>query len=149
MRATLVLADGTAFTGELQWSKKGWAKLVGDHGTSLLQLTHVAMIKPLGTMAEEPEADEALPKPRSKEGVELAGPQAPGRAWHEADLRALANAFLDGDTDSELAQRHHRTRSAIKEMRQGFECARGNLVDDQISPVARTWVARWRKVLAG
>ena len=71
------------------------------------------------------------------------------KAGREDDLRALADAFLDNISDTELAMRHHRTKSAIKEMHQGFECARGNLVEDQISPVAQTWVARWRKLLAG
>lgn len=149
MRATFVLADGTVFTGEIQWSRKGWAKLGGDQGTTLIQLTQVAVIRPLSALVEESAIDDELPKPRSKEGAELMGPTAPGRAWREEDLRAIADAFLDQATDAELATRHHRTKSAIKELRQGFECARGNLVEEQISPVARTWVQRWRKLLAG
>jgi hypothetical protein len=149
MRATFVLADGTAFAGEIQWNRKGWAKIGGDQGTTLIQLAHVAVIRPLGPLDEGGEVDEELPKPRSKEGTELMGPTAPGRAWRDDDLRAIADAFLDGVSEAELATRYHRTKSALKELRQGFECARGNLVEDQISPVARTWVARLRKVLAG
>jgi hypothetical protein len=149
MRANCVLVDGTVFTGEIHWIKKGWIKLVGDQGTTLIQAAHVAVIKPLGALAEEPTVDEELPKPRSKEGAELMGPTASGRAWRDEDLRAIADAFLDGVSDADLTQRYHRSKSALKELRQGFECARGNLVEDQISPVARTWVARWRKVLSG
>ena len=149
MRATFVLADGTVFAGDIQWLKKGWVKLGGDQGTTLIQMTHVAVIKPLSALDEGHDVDDELPKPRSKEGTEMMGPTAPGRAWRDDDLRALADAFLDNINDAELATRHHRSKSAIKEMHQGFECARGNLVEDQISPVARTWVARWRKVLAG
>jgi hypothetical protein len=48
-----------------------------------------------------------------------------------------------------LAERFGRTRGQITLLRQGFECARGNIADDAIPPVAQTWVARWRKVLAG
>ena len=150
MRASFILADGTVFDGELEWARKGWAKLRGDAGTTLINAAHVAVIKPLSPLAveEEDETDAELPRPRSNDRATLAGPTAPGRAWADDDLRRLADAFLDNATDAELAERHHRTRGAIKEARQGFECARGNLVEDQISPVARTWVARWRKVLA-
>ncbi len=75
--------------------------------------------------------------------------QAPGSPWSDAELKRLADAFLDGHEDGELAERHKRARPAIKQLRQGFECARGNLVEDQISSVAATWVSRWRRVLAG
>jgi len=150
MRASFILADGTVFAGELEWARKGWAKLRGDAGISLINVAHVAVIKPLGPMAadEVDETDAALPRPRSHERATLAAPTAPGRAWADDDLRRLADAFLDNATDAELAERYHRTRGAIKEAHQGFECARGNLVEDQISPVARTWVGRWRKLLA-
>jgi hypothetical protein len=60
---------------------------------------------------------------------------------------AIAYAYLDGIEDGDLAQRFSRSRGQIKELRQAFECARGNLVEDQISPIAATWVARWRKAL--
>jgi len=152
MRASFILADGTVFTGELEWARKGWARLRGDAGTTLINAAHVAVIKPLVPLAPdedaEDEEDDALPRPRNHERARLAAPTAPGRAWEDDELRRLADAFLDNATDAELATRHHRARGAIKEARQGFECARGNLVEDQISPVARTWVGRWRKVLA-
>jgi hypothetical protein len=150
MRASFILADGTVFDGELEWARKGWARIRGDAGVSLINAAHVAVIRPHGPLAaDEPEDadDEGLPRPRSNERARMAGATAPGRAWDDEDLRALADAFLDNATDAELAARHHRSKGAIKEARQGFECARGNLVEDQISPVARTWVARWRKTL--
>ena len=37
----------------------------------------------------------------------------------------------------------------IKQLRQGFEAARGNLVEDQVGEVAATWIHRWRRLLAG
>ena len=150
MRASFILADGTVFDGELEWARKGWAKLRGEAGIILINSAHIAVIKPLGPLAveDEDETDADLPRPRSNDRATLAGPTAPGRAWADDDLRRLADAFLDHATDAELAERHHRTKGAIKEARQGFECARGNLVEDQISQVACTWVGRWRKVLA-
>ena len=72
---------------------------------------------------------------------------SPGRAWQEGDLRLLADAFLDGVTDQELAKEFNRTRAAIKQMRQGFECARGNLNQDLLEEIAQSWVHRWRKLL--
>jgi hypothetical protein len=75
------------------------------------------------------------------------GAKALGRAWLDEDLKTLADAYLDGVEDGELSQRLNRARSQIRELRQAFECARGNLIEDQISPIAATWVARWRKAL--
>jgi hypothetical protein len=74
-------------------------------------------------------------------------PRAPGRAWTEEELRRLGEGFIEGTADHALATAFNRTRGQLKELRQGFECARGNLDVDDISPVAATWVARWRRVL--
>lgn len=150
MRASFVLADGTLFTGEVGWAKKGWVRLQADTGTTLVNLAHVALIKPLAALDESAAAEDdedALAKPRPIEAPVKVGPTAPGRPWTDEDLRQLADGFLDGVQDGELAERHHRSRPAIGQLRKGFECARGNLVEEEIPPVARTWIARWRKVL--
>ncbi len=89
----------------------------------------------------------AKPKPSSKDAPIRAGGKALGRAWLDEDLKTLADAYLDAVEDGDLALRFNRSRGQIKELRQAFECARGNLVEDQISPIAATWVARWRKAL--
>lgn len=149
MRANVVLAQGEVFVGEVEWSGKGWLRLRTDAGQRLINLAHVAVIGLVGSVLDdEDEIDSALPKPTSKDRPVKVS-QAPGRPWPDDELKRLADAFLDGVEDNELAERHKRARPAIKQLRQGFECARGNLVEDQISEVAATWVPRWRRVLAG
>ncbi len=150
MRANVVLAQGEIFVGEVEWSGKGWLRLRTDAGQRLINLAHVAVISFDGSVLDQDgdAVDAALPKPSSKDRPVKVS-QAPGRPWHDDELKRLADAFLDGHEDAELAERHKRARPAIKQLRQGFECARGNLVEDQISPVAATWVPRWRRVLAG
>jgi hypothetical protein len=138
------LASGALCQGLVESCDGGWMRLRTALGISFVQLTHVAVISLGGDVV-----DEALPKPVSNDVPRKSGSRAPGRPWAEDDLRQLADGFLDGSNDAELAERFHRTRGAIKEMHQGFEAARGNLVDDQVSPVARTWIPRWRRVLAG
>ncbi len=96
----------------------------------------------------QPRSDSGLPKPQSKDAPHPAGSRTPGRPWNDADLKALANAFQDGANDSQCAATHNRTRTQITILRQAFEAARGNIAEDRISPVAQTWMSRWRKVLA-
>jgi hypothetical protein len=145
---TVIMATGQALRGRVLSCGHGWLYLAAENGGArLINLGQVAMVDlpgPIGLVD-----DGALPKPRSKDDPTHAGPTAPGRAWTDAELKALADAFLDQQTDQDLAKHFARARGAIREMRRGFEAARGNLVEDEISPVARTWVARWRKVLAG
>jgi len=130
----------------------GWLLLETESGIMLINLTQVAVItQEPGEPDEDTEASleglDELPKPTSAERP-LRASRAPARPWRDDDLKQLADAFLDGAQDQELATRFNRTRGQVKELRQGFECARGNLVDDQISRVAATWVDRWRRVLS-
>ena len=146
------LADGTPVPGRIMACADGWLHLRDLDGEQLINLAQVAGIQLQDGTAEHGQASQdpdALPKPRSKERPVKVGGGAPGRPWTEPELRALADAFLDGAQDGELAERFHRTRSQVTELHRGFECARGNLVEDQISPTAQTWVQRWRRLLAG
>ena len=69
-------------------------------------------------------------------------PREPNRA-----RPAWFDAFLDDRGDAELAQEHGRTRNQITVLRQAWECSRGNLPDDRISPAARLWVERIRRAV--
>lgn len=90
------------------------------------------------------DAGKAVGAPRRRS---VAG--APGRPWGDEELRLLADAFLDqAASDKDLAQEFARTPAIIKQLRQGFEAARGNLVEDQVGEVALTWIPRWRRLLA-
>jgi hypothetical protein len=148
----VLLADGTPMPGRVLALADGWLHLRDLDGEQLINLAQVAGIR-LQEGAQASEADpgdpEALPRPRSKDRPVKVGSGATGRPWTEPELRALAEAFLDGGQDGELAERFRRTRGQITELHRGFECARGNLVEDQISPAAQAWVPRWRRLLAG
>ncbi len=144
------LATGEVRRGLIMGVGGGWLHLVGDEGVQLINLGQAALISldAQAAVAAAP-VDAPRPRPMTKDVPIKTGSRAPGRPWQETELKELSEAYLDGRPDAELAERFHRTRGQIKELRQGFECARGNLVDDQISQVARTWVGRWRKVLGG
>jgi hypothetical protein len=146
-RVSVQLAQGPVYRGAVRRSLDGWLLIEAESGNVLLNLDHVAVISQEGSAAgDEAGADELL-RPSPAERPHPVS-RAPGRAWNDADLRQLADAFLDGQEDDALATRFNRTRAQLKQMRQGFECARGNLVEEQISPVATTWVQRWQRVLS-
>lgn len=144
---TVYLANNRTHRGQVVAMAGGWLELAGGQ-TRLVNLAQVVEILIDGA-AEGDDGGSALPRPRSKDTPVKAGSRAPGRPWADEDLQALAHGFLDGVTDSVLAERFNRTRPQVTILHQGFECARGNLTDDAIPPAARTWVDRWRKVLAG
>ena len=149
-RVAVQLAQGPVYRGEVRRTVDGWVLLETEDAQQLINLDHVAMITHEGAATDDDEVEEgleSLPKPTSADRP-IRASRAPGRPWKDDDLRQLADAFLDGMQDVELAGRFNRTKGQVRELRQGFECARGNLVEDQISPVAQTWVARWRRVLA-
>jgi hypothetical protein len=147
----LRLADGTPVAGRVRAVADGWLSLGDLDGEQAINLAHVASVRGQDSTPEATaERDEGgLMRPRSKEAPVKVGARAVGRPWTEPELKGLADAFLDGHQDGELAARFNRTRSQVTELHRAFECARGNLVEDQISPAAQTWVPRWRRVLAG
>jgi hypothetical protein len=148
---TAHLNNGQVVRGTVTGLRGGWLSLAGGNpdgsGAVLVNLAHAGALVLDSKAAPTAMIEVAKPKPQSKEAPVRAGGKALGRAWLDEDLKALADAYLDGAEDGDLAQRFNRSRGQIKELRQAFECARGNLVEDQISPVAATWVARWRKAL--
>ncbi|MBA2482100.1 MAG: hypothetical protein H0V44_15670 [Planctomycetes bacterium] len=148
-RVTVQLAQGPVYRGAVRRSLDGWLVIETDAGHVLLNLDHIAVISQdapaPGEDDQESDSDQ-LPRPRSADHPRPVS-RAPGRAWNDADLKQLADAFLDGQDDAALATRYNRTRAQLKQMRLGFECARGNLVEDQIPPVAATWIQRWQRVL--
>lgn len=144
----LHLANGAILPGRVHVLSDGWVRLHTSDRVQLINLAHVvAMDLNEGQTDPGPLVQEGLPKPRSKDVPFKVGRKVPARPWSDADLKELSEGFLDGLLDPELAERHHRTRGQIRDLRQGFECNRGNLIEEQISPAATTWIQRWRRVL--
>jgi len=141
------LNNGQVVRGIVTGLRGGWLSLGDGTKAVLINLAHANALVLDTQAAPATFVDIARPKPSSKDSPIRAGGKALGRAWLDEDLKTLADAYLDGIEDGDLAQRFNRSRGQIKELRQAFECARGNLVEDQISPIAATWVARWRKAL--
>lgn len=143
----LTLANGTPLPGRVRSQDHDWVELENNEGIRLVNLAHVAVVD-LNTGAPRVEiVDEELPRPRSAEAPRKVTGRAPGRPWTDSDLKDLSEGFLDGLPDKLLADRHGRTFSQVRDLRQAFECQRGNVPDDQLSPAASTWVDRWRRVL--
>ena len=144
----LHLANGAILPGRAKLLAGGWVRLSTSDSEQLVNLAHVAAIDlNEGRTDPGPRIQDGLPKPRSKDVPFKVGSKVPARPWTDADLKALSEGFLDGVLDNELAEKHHRTRGQIRDLRQGFECNRGNLIEDQVSPAAVTWIHRWRRVL--
>jgi transposase len=144
------LSDGSQHRGLVHVLGGGWMHLIAPAGGLLINLDQVVMIALAGPEPATPSPiDHPRPRPVSKDVPVKVGSRAPGRPWQDADLRVLADGFLEGATEADLSERFHRTRAQIKLLRQGFECARGTVMEDEINDVARTWIARWRRVLGG
>lgn len=145
----LTLVDGVILAGKAEVVNDGWLRLVTSADERLINLAHVVLIDlNRGQLDQGPQGiDDALPRPRSKDTPVKVGSKVPARPWTDTDLKALADAILDGGQDAQLAEKFHRTRGQIRDLRQSFECNRGNLIEDQISPAAVSWIHRWRRVL--
>lgn len=133
----LLLVDGTRLAGRLRALGADWWSVDTDNGAVVVNPRQVAAV------AE----GQSLATPRAPRRERRARGGSPGRPWADDELRRLADAFLDGETDKELARDFDRTPAVIKQLRQGFEIARGNLTDDAVGAIARSWVGRWQDVL--
>lgn len=66
----------------------------------------------------------------------------------ETIVRQLLDGFLDGHSIETLMQISGLGKKEVKLWHQAFECARGNLVDDQIPPAARALLPQLRSVFS-
>lgn len=138
-RCVLLLVEGSRLEGELQAADSLWWRLAGDDGEILVNPQHVAAVGTGGLPVAASGGGKAAKRARSG---------SPGRPWADDQLKALADGFLDGETDKDLAATFGRTPAIIRQLRQAFEAARGNLDEDSLGEVASTWIGRWRQVLA-
>ncbi len=136
--------DGEFLTGSVIATANGWLRLSSANGELLVNISQVAWIRAEGEVtAAQPER--LVPSP--KDIVARPGSRAPGRPWSDETVRAVVDGFLNDRLDGELAEQHGRTRSQITILHQAWECARGNLPEDQLSPAAQLWVGRIRNVM--
>jgi hypothetical protein len=151
---TLHLAGGQRISGLLTAIQSDWVTVMASEGETLVALRGIIaaalpVAPPAGPDGPSDDRDQPLPRPRSKDVPMQATQRTPGRAWTAPDMAAIAHAFLDGHNDTDIARQHGRTRHQITTLRQAHEVLRGNLAEDLISPVARSWVARLRRALGG
>ena len=143
-RTVRLRVDGEDHTGSVIACANDWLRLSGADGDILVNLAQVAWIVGLG---DAPPVDAALPKPKPQHAVALHGTKAPGRPWTDETVQAIVRGFLDDQGDAELAAIHGRTRSQVTILHQAWECARGNIPDDRLSPAAQLWVERIRRAM--
>lgn len=143
-RTVRLRVDGEDLSGEVLVCANGWLRLRLGGDDTLVNLAQVAWILGVG---DAPPAEAALPQPEAKELVARHGSTAPGRPWTDEAVQAVVRGFLDDQGDAELASRHGRTRSQVTVLRQAWECARGNIADDRLSPAAQLWVERIRRAM--
>jgi hypothetical protein len=142
-RSVHLRLDGEVMSGAVIATANGWLRLDGADGEILVNLAQVAWIRVDGPSP----AKDDRPVPAPKNVVAQPGSRVPGRPWPDETIRAVVEGFLNDAQDGELAEKHGRTRHQITILRQAWECARGNLADDQLSPAAQLWVARIRNVM--
>jgi len=140
--------DGEVLSGAVIATANGWLRLSGADGEILVNLAQVAWIRTDGAPTG-PIIDDERPKPTPKEMGGRAGSRAPARPWSDESIRAAVEGFLNDRQDGDLADELGRTRHQITILHQAWECARGNIPDDQLSPAAQTWVSRIRHVMTG
>lgn len=152
-RSVAIRCDGETIEGSITSCANGWLRLSGADGDMLVNLAQIAWVRGIGggqaAAATEPEDDAGLPRPVSKDVVAKPGSKAPGRPWSDDAIRAVVDELLNDRPDGEIANLHGRTRHQVTVLHQAWECARGNLAEDQLSPAAQLWVDRIRKVMRG
>ena len=135
--------DGEVVSGAVIAIANGWLRLSGADGEILVNLAQVAWIRADGEPAGK------LPVPSPKDVVAKPGSRVPGRPWSVETVRAIIDGFLNDRPDGELAEQHGRTRHQITQLHQAWECARGNIPEDQLAPAVQPWVDRIRSVMQG
>ncbi|MDA3963835.1 MAG: hypothetical protein PF961_23850 [Planctomycetota bacterium] len=139
VRCALLMSDGTRLEGELSAAAPTWWTIQGDEGQILVNPAHIAAVAASGELPA---------KPVTRRG-RASTSTSPGRPWDDRELKQLSDGYLDGETDKEIAARFERTPAVIRQLRQGFEVARGNLDADTVGEIAASWVSRWQSVLRG
>jgi hypothetical protein len=144
-RAVSMQVDGARITGSVIACANGWLRLAAPDGEVLINLALVSWVR--GDGAPAPTTDDDLPRPVAKDVIARPGSKAPGRPWTDGQIQAVIDEFLNDRQDGEIAEVHGRTRNQVTVLRQAWECARGNLADDGISPAAQLWVERIRRAM--
>lgn len=148
-RRVAIACAGTQIDGTVVACANGWLRLASADGDTLVNLAQIAWLRAGGVPAASSGAtdEDELPRPAGKDIVARTGSKAPGRPWSDDAIRSVVDEFLNDRPDGEIAQVHGRTRHQITVLRQAWECARGNLADDQLSPAAQLWVERVRTAM--
>lgn len=146
-RVVRLRIDGTDLTGTVLTCANGWLRLATPGGDTLVNLAQVAWIAGEGAAPTEEDDSGELPRPKAKEMMARPGSKAPGRPWSDDAVQAVVDGFLEDRSDAELAEQHNRTRHQVTVLRQAWECARGNIADDRLSPAAQLWIERIRRVM--
>jgi len=133
--------DGEVVSGSVIATANNWLRLSGGDGEILVNLAQVAWIRADGAPVSD------LPVPAPKDVVARPGSRVPGRPWSVEAIRAVVEGFLNDKPDGEIADQQGRTRHQITQIHQAWECARGNMPEDQLSPAAQPWVERIRTVM--
>jgi hypothetical protein len=150
-RAVAIHCGGNTIEGSVTICANGWLRLSGADGDMLINLAQVAWVRGIGAASDdaEPADRPGVLRPSSKDIVARSGSKVPGRPWSDDAIRAVVDEFLNDRPDGEIATIHGRTRHQVTVLHQAWECARGNLPEDQLSPAAQLWVERIQNVMGG
>ncbi len=134
------LANGRRITATVTAQAGGWLRLDRARSTLHVNISQIVCYQAPGSASLADDAPEASGRSR---------PAIDPQDWDEPRLRRLAEGYLDGQGDSELATICERPRSEVRRLRRSFEAARGNLDPDRLGEQDRAWSVRWQAVLGG
>jgi hypothetical protein len=137
------LVNGDRLRGTVLDAEGDWLLLDAAQGRVAIARQSIALLTIDGALPAKRNSGSRRresPEPTSEAAAEILPPE---------QLRAVVDGFLDDRPDDDLARTFSCTRSQIRLLRQAFECARGNLVEDQLPPAARSQVDGLRAALGG
>jgi hypothetical protein len=140
--------DGLEICGTVSDVVDGWCGVEDNAEPMWLQIAQIVAVTVESQALPAPVNAAGGKRKRTDQRASGAADGKRGRDWQPQEVRELAEGFLDGATDSDLASHFGCPRGAINSMRQAFECARGNLVEEEIDGLARSWVDRVRSALS-
>lgn len=144
----LLLVGGVSVSGEVVGVDGEWLQLHTEVGVCAIARRHIVVIGCDGALPTAPAAGDR-PRRRRANAANAAEPAAALAVPDEDTLRRVANAILDGIDGPELRAIAGLDASTLRHVRRAFECARGNVQEEDLPLAARSLVAPIRHALGG
>ncbi|TVR40373.1 MAG: hypothetical protein EA402_13790 [Planctomycetota bacterium] len=137
------LSNGSWVQGRLCARHADWLELQQEAGHYAVARSAIALLILAGRFDAPPAKAPARPRVAGR------GPAEKSPVPDADILRRVCSGILDGIEGPELRAMSGLGAGELARLRQAFECARGNLMSEDIPPAARAWVEPIRRALGG